>query len=218
MINTDQAKSYLSVAADLGLDMSDDRKVRDFIQIIRFQDAKLKSPGKSKKSDMEICAELGIPDGLIAVQRKSEIWRIATQVVLAEFLTDSAREDMRNTLFSIYQEGIPLAMLNVMQIAQGRVVDEEGKLVTRQPSYTAQVQAFTAIIANPMAEAWLSNTFMGEQSPRDEEEHIKLRDGLKRTASLQLDAPIEGEVQEVLPESVSVTPEPLTAQPVDSGS
>jgi hypothetical protein len=207
MFDPEQSHRYLELAAKLGLDTTDEHKVHGFITMLRWVDAKLKDPRvdrRVKGGKQALAEELGIPYQTIAIYEKSDVHRIATQVALAEFMTNESRTDMRNRLFGLYQNWFPQALENTLRIAAGRVLGANGQPAERQPAYTAQVQAFQAISANPLAEAWLNNTFLGEQEIKDEEEHVQLREALKQKPSLQLDGPVD--------EPAAPAPEPIDVE------
>jgi hypothetical protein len=217
MINVEHAKQYLELATSFGLDTSDPDKAHAFIQMLRFVDAKMQNPKrKGTGGDMALCDELGIPQSLVAVWRNTDMHKIATRVVLAEFMTNESRQDVRNRLFALYQNWFPQALENTLRIAAGRVVGADGQLAAKQPPYTAQVQAFQAISANPLAEAWLSNTFLGDAEKRDEVEHMELREALKQKPALQLDAPegvTEAPKLEPIEAEWEAIPDPVSSDP-----
>lgn len=212
MINPDLAANYVATAAKLGVNVTDFMDVRNFMLLLKFMEVKIQRP-RGASSDLIVAEELGVPITLVNEHRNGRLWNVCLQVVLAEFMTNESRTDMRNKLFGLYQTFMPQALENMLRVASAQTLNERGVRSDIQPHPRDQVSAFVAISNNELAKAWLNNTFLGDTGPKDEEEHIAIRDGLRTTAKLQLDMPtvVDGEASDVPAQSPSAAPLPDTS-------
>jgi len=181
---------YFEIIQGMGIDLSNYRQVEDLLSAIRYTEARYAEP---RSREPELAEKLGIPLTTIQRLKGTRFVAAASRVVLAEFLTDNARSDARQLMFAIYQKYIPVALENVARIASCQMPDGVPK-----PSYKDQVAAFRELVNNPMANAWLTNAFIGEAPVLDEDEYLGMRAKLlEHRAVLQLDSgadTIEGEI------------------------
>jgi len=181
----------LKMASDMGYDVTDPHAVESLIACIRYCDL---SFSDRKLRDTDIAEQLGISLPILHTLKRSDAIGVATQIVLAEFLESTSRADIRGTLFQIYHDGLPDVLRNVVRIARGEVMgeDEDGKKF--HAPFRDQVQAATLLLNNPLGNAFLTNTFMGETQSLDESAHLEMRQRLLNGRVLDLDDVIDGSV------------------------
>ena len=185
----EKLKPYFDMIESHGIKLSDVQDMRDLMLAIKYTECRYSEP---LLHDDDIAEKIGAKMATIARIKYSRYITAASRIVLAEFLTDETRHDARQQMFSIYQKYIPLALENVARIAACQMPDGVPK-----PAYKDQVAAFREFANNPMAQAWLTNTFIGEMPSSDEEEYLQIRNKLLRQKEvLKLDGPgiVEGEI------------------------
>ena len=172
------------MAADMGYDITDPSNVETLIACIRYCDL---SFSDRKMRDIDVAERLGISPATLVRLKTSESIKIATQIVLAEFLDDENRHDIRAELFQIYHDGLPTVLRNMIKIATGAEMgeDEEGKKI--HAPFRDQVQAATLLLNNPLGNAFLTNTFLGETQSLEENAHLEMRTKLLAGRVLDLD-------------------------------
>ena len=177
-------KFQLQMASDMGYDITDPGNVETLIACIRYCDL---SFSDRKMRDIDVAERLGISPATLVRLKTSESIKIATQIVLAEFLDDENRHDVRAELFQIYHDGLPGVLRNVVKIATGAEMgeDEEGKKI--HAPFRDQVQAATLLLNNPLGNAFLTNTFLGETQSLEENAHLEMRTKLLAGRVLDLD-------------------------------
>jgi hypothetical protein len=186
---------YLKQAESLGIDTGNPRQVEDLLACIRYCNIRF---ADRRLRDVDIADQIGLSiDQLLRLKATNTI-KIATQIVLAEFMDDDARNDVRYRIFKSLQENMPLALANIAKIATGEPrLSDNGKMV--RPHFRDQVAAFAVLSNNPMANAWLTNTFLGESTGSEEQTHLQMRDKLMQQKHVNLDTldVIEGQVKPV---------------------
>jgi hypothetical protein len=215
-MNEERRMQYVELARSLGYDVTDPKSVRNLITAVKYCDLRFTD---RKLTDRQICEQLGISFDLLVDLKHTDAVRIATQLVLAYFLEDEARNDIRAQLFQTYQDYMPKALLNIAKMAAGEVIgkgiDEDGSEYDIHAAARDQVAAATLLMNNPLATAWLQNTFIGESTNVDEAAHISMQQKLLSQAKvLNLDEPIEGEVK--VEHTASTDMASLPAQPQSS--
>lgn len=185
--------AYADVAQEMGIDIGNPRQVEDLISAIRYCELKY-SP--KKMSDDEICNEIGVSINTLARLKGTVYIQAASRIVMSEFANDAARADVRYRMFAVYQQRLVDALENIALIASG----QPGRGAKKVASYRDQVSAFIALTENPIAKAYLSNTFLGESVELDEERYLEMRSKLltkSQVLNLDTDTVIEGESRPV---------------------
>jgi hypothetical protein len=184
-------KPYFDMIEAHGISIDNPRQMEDLLCAIRYTECRYSEPHLREE---EICARIGAKQAMIGRLKGTKYIAAASRIVLAQFLTDEARRDARQLMFSIYQQYIPLALENVARIAACQMPDGVPK-----PAYKEQVSAFREFANNPMAQAWLTNTFIGETPIADEDEYLQIREKLLQKSNvLKLDAPaVDAEFRDV---------------------
>lgn len=163
--------NYLKFAESLGVDTDNPRQVEDLIACINYVSVKFTD---RRLRDTDIVDQIGITYDQLLRLKVTNTYKIASRLVLAEFMTNKARSDVRNEMFQILQSYMPSALMNISRIAAGEPrMSDDGKMV--RPHYRDQVAAYTALINSPMANAWLANTFVGESTKPEELAHLDMR-------------------------------------------
>lgn len=177
--------SHLRMAESMGLKVTDIYDVRAFMGAMRYTETMLNNPGKT---DEEIAGIMGVSRHLVIIWKRKEFVAIASQVVLAQFLSDNSRNDMRTKMFATLARYMPEALENVGRIAAGYKM-KDGKF----PGAKAQVDAYNSIAMTPLGQAFVNNLFLGDPGFADEKSHLQLRDGLSNQHSVDLDQVIDVE-------------------------
>ncbi len=163
--------NYLKFAESLGVDTDNPRQVEDLIACINYVSVKFTD---RRLRDTDIVDQIGITYDQLLRLKVTNTYKIASRLVLAEFMTNKARSDVRNEMFQILQSYMPSALMNISRIAAGEPrMSDDGKMV--RPHYRDQVAVYTALINSPMANAWLANTFVGESTKPEELAHLDMR-------------------------------------------
>lgn len=198
-MNEQQQNQYLEAATSLGYDITSPKSVRNLITALLYNEIWMFD---RTLTDAEICQRIGVTRDQLIDLKNSEAHKVATRIMLAEFTNDKARQDVRYKLFGTYQEYMLKALTNIAKIASGEIISktDEGKEI--RAGFRDQVAAATLLINNPLANAWLSNTFYGEQQNNDEEAAQAYQQkllGQSRVLNLDDDIVIEGTAVVVKP-------------------
>ena len=175
----------------MGYDPTDIRDVENLVTAMRYTELRLSD---RRITDPEICSQINITVNMLAELKRTEAMRVVTQMMLTEFWNEQSRKDIRARIFRSLHEGIPDTLDNVIKIAAGRPIgkDDAGKNIHAQ--VRDQVAAATLLLNNPMADAWLKTTFVGEAIS---EEATPLDQAmLEQTRVLNLDDVVDGEFKE----------------------
>lgn len=183
------AVQYLKLAKELGLDTTNPALCEDLVIAVRFLEEKMKRP-QGNRERMDIIESLGLPVAktvdIVTNKRETGVIKIAQEIVLALFLSDRSRQDLRVQLLAPYESLYAGAIENMLRIASGKLLDEEGN-VGHQAPYRDQVSAFTALSSTKVSEAFLRNVFLGEAN-LEEIDHLALQASLKEAPKvLKLD-------------------------------
>jgi hypothetical protein len=198
-MDIEKVEKYTELARSMGLDIDNSFAVQQFVIALQYRVMTFADP---KMSDRQFCERMSVTYDQLRHVRASDAYKAATRVALAEFMDDSARKLMQHSLFAIYQENMPKVLLNVANLAVGKELDEDGNPVQdrsgndRLVPERDQIAAATLFLTNPLASAWLNNTFTGESQVIPDAD-LDLRARLEGAQVLKLDAPaevVEGEV------------------------
>lgn len=190
--------NYLELAESLGVDTSNPRQVEDLIACINYFSVKF---ADRRLLDADIADQIGVSYDQLLRLNATNISKIASRLMLAEFMTNKARTDVRNEMFHILQTAMPSALLNITKIASGEArLSDEGKLV--RPHFRDQIAAYAALVNSPLANAWLSNTFVSESTGSEEHAHLEMRTRLLQTGRIpNLDTQEVDDVKPVVAEN-----------------
>ena len=191
-MDTQQQNQYLEAATNLGYDITSPKSVRNLVTALLYNEIWMFD---RTLTDAEICLKIGVTRDQLVELKNSEAHKVASRIMLAEFTNDKARQDVRFKLFHTYQEYMVKALTNIAKIASGEIISktDEGKEI--RAGFRDQVAAATLLINNPLANAWLSNTFYGEQQNNDEQAAQAYQNkllGQSRILNLDEDVVIEG--------------------------
>lgn len=165
----------LKIAAEMGYDVEDPLSAANLILCIKYNDLKFSD---RSLTDAQIAAKLGVNKRLLVELKTSDAIKVGTRIVLAEFLTDEKRQEIRADLFQIYQDNLADVMRHIVEIAKGEL----------PAPFRDQVSAAALMLENPLGNAFLVNTFVGETHSLEEAAHLDMRSKLlERGKVLDLD-------------------------------